>query len=539
MTDLEVYVNVRGFLEYLRSGSLLSGRVAIAEDLRKVDPGTGLSSSPRIARATARAIRDAGQTVIHCGHIPTPALAHWSIAEGIPGIMVTGSHIPADRNGLKFYKPAGEVLKTDEHPILAAVAAARRTEYSRTAAAAPFDAAGMLRERVASVEFDPEAEEAYVQRYSSPFAGQAPLRGTRVVVYQHSAVGRDSLASLLNGLGADVICEGRSEVFVAVDTEDVTEEDEAQFRSWIHEHNADVLVSTDGDSDRPLVVDETGRFHRGDALGIVVASYLEARVAVVPINSTDALDRYAQGRELSVSRTKIGSPYVIAGMNAALTAGKDAVVGWEVNGGFLTASPFELNLCPLTPLATRDAFLPIIVTLLSAQERGVGVSQLFAEFPQRATRGGLVDGIPSEITRQALARFAPAGSAIVEERFLADQVWAYGPHHQAVALSRERKADALRRREWINCYCPGWGEVISLDHRDGLRVTFASGDVAHLRASGNAPQVRVYALSSSEERVRSIVAAVTEERGVLSHLLEMRDPTQILESRVQALDSSG
>ncbi|EYB47298.1 hypothetical protein BU65_24160 [Escherichia coli] len=38
--------------------------------------------------------------------------------DNIPGIMVTGSHIPYDRNGLKFYTPEGEITKADEQEIL-------------------------------------------------------------------------------------------------------------------------------------------------------------------------------------------------------------------------------------------------------------------------------------------------------------------------------------------------------------------------------------------------------------------------------------
>ncbi|MEA7188015.1 hypothetical protein ONJ45_27985, partial [Salmonella enterica subsp. enterica serovar Virginia] len=41
----------------------------------------------------------------------TPALAHQSISDKVPAIMVTGSHIPFDRNGLKFYRPDGEITK--------------------------------------------------------------------------------------------------------------------------------------------------------------------------------------------------------------------------------------------------------------------------------------------------------------------------------------------------------------------------------------------------------------------------------------------
>ena len=84
----------------------------------------------------------------------------------------------------------------------------------------------------------------------------------------------------------------------------------------------DAVVSTDGDSDRPLVlgVDPlTAQVHffGGDLLGMVVAEYLQADAVVVPISCNDAIDR---GKLAAVvePKTRIGSPFVIAGMEAAL-----------------------------------------------------------------------------------------------------------------------------------------------------------------------------------------------------------------------------
>src|SRR3546814_7107480 len=66
------------------------------------------------------AVRAAGLEAECCGMLPTPALALHAITQRIPAVMVTGSHIPFDRNGLKFYRPDGEIDKLDEQAILAA-----------------------------------------------------------------------------------------------------------------------------------------------------------------------------------------------------------------------------------------------------------------------------------------------------------------------------------------------------------------------------------------------------------------------------------
>ena len=428
MTDLEVYINTRGFLDYLHQiGDVGPGDpVALAQDLREVDPSSGLSSSPRIALVVTQAIRDAGLSVVNCGKVPTSALAYYAQREDaarskrpMPGIMVTGSHVPADRNGIKFYMQTGEVLKSDEAGILAAVKAVRTREYAKDEPRSAFDVDGKLKTAPEPAAVQHAAEAAYLQRYLGLFPDEKPLAGKRVVVYQHSAVGRDLLVRILESLGATAIAVGRSETFVPVDTEDLREEDERRFRVLASRHSPDAIISTDGDGDRPVLVDEHGRFHRGDVLGIITAEFFDAAFAAVPINTTDALDIWVrQSRPaMVVEKTRIGSPYVIAAMHRAIAEGTTRVVAWEANGGFLTGSDFTVNGRLLSALATRDAVLPILAALLSAVRQGVPVSQLFDDLPQRATCSGLLDDFPQSASQAILARFSPADATVIDAVF--------------------------------------------------------------------------------------------------------------------------
>src|SRR5690606_72455 len=77
------------------------------------------------------------------------------------------------------------------------------------------------------VSYDDRGREAYIQRYVDVFSGY-DLTGFRVLVYQHSAVGRDIIVELLEKLGVNVVTAGRSDVFVPVDTENI---DDAQLES--------------------------------------------------------------------------------------------------------------------------------------------------------------------------------------------------------------------------------------------------------------------------------------------------------------------
>jgi phosphomannomutase len=482
MTDLECYINSLGFLRFVEGLPGEPGKepVYLAGDLRQ--------STPRILGAVAAAIHASGRRVEYLGLIPTPAIANYALRHGGPAIMVTGSHIPADRNGIKFYKPGGEVLKEDETAIKGAVAKVRADLYG-SAGAKLFEDDGALLEATELPAENTAAAKEYLERYVQVFGAKA-LSDRQIVMYQHSAVGRDLIVEILQKLGAEVVTVGRSEVFVPIDSENVKPKDAEYFRQIAAEHpKAFAIISTDGDSDRPFVIDETGEFHRGDVLGMVVAEWLGADAAAYPVSSNDAVDQHLTDKGVPWEHTRIGSPYVISAMNQAIADGKQRVVGWEVNGGFLTGGDIDIKGKVLPALPTRDAFLPILVALLAAADKLLKVSELFAALPRRYTQAGLIDNFPVEVSKQLVKRFA--------------------------------KDDDLVKGElegYFNAEL-GFGQVTSINTLDGVRIYFSNGDIAHLRPSGNAPQLRRYSVANSQERADQIVAqAIAEPDGIFRRI---------------------
>lgn len=480
MTDLECYINAAGFLRFLvNEGELKPGsKVYVAGDLR--------DSTPRILAAVAAAVTDGGYEFVNCGLIPTPALAAYALKRRGAAIMVTGSHIPADRNGIKFYKTGGEILKSDESAIKAAVAAVRSEVYAEIGA--KFATDGTLASAPGLGEALSEPADEYQTRYERIFSGA--LAGRTVVFYQHSAVGRDLLVKIFEALGATVVPVGRSDVFIPIDSENVKPADQAYFRKLAAENpRLFAIVSTDGDSDRPFVIDETGEFHRGDVLGAVVAAWLEADFAAYPVSTSDAVDADLSAKKIQWKHTKIGSPYVIAAMQEAQNDGGKRPVGWEVNGGFLTGADLMVRGQQLTALPTRDAALPIIVALVAAVEAGRPVSEVFAALPQRFTQAGLIDNFPVVVARALIQKFS---SDTPETR-----------SELAKYFSQER----------------GFGGIKKLNALDGVRIYFDNGDVAHLRPSGNAPQLRIYSVADTQVRADEIVElALAEPDGIFRQL---------------------
>ena len=396
--------------------------VYVGRDLR--------DSSPRIATATMTALRDFGLDVVDCGAVVTPALAMAAMANGSAAIMVTGSHIPADRNGIKFYTPDGEIKKTHEAAILANLGSASE-EQRETGEYSTFD-----------------AEPAFVTRYVRGF-GAAALKGRNIGVYAHSTVGRDLLQTVLAALGAKVTELGRSDTFIPVDTEAVDPETRAQLKGWAENSDLDAIVSMDGDGDRPLLTDEKGEVIPGDILGQVTAQFLNAKHVVTPVSSNTGVNHLGF---VSVRQTKIGSPFVIAGMEDA----GGAIVGYEANGGFLLGFEAEGPAGLIDPLMTRDSVLPLVSVLAASQGRPLSV--LMDDQPQRFTAADRLQNIEREV------------SLALIERIKDDPAW-FASHFNA--------------------------SIIATDETDGFRMTFVDHTIIHVRPSGNAPELRVYVETES------------------------------------------
>jgi phosphomannomutase len=451
MSDELCYAYVTAFLQKVVGHNGPIGSVVLGHDLRP--------SSPQIAKACASAIIDAGGQVVYAGALPTPAIAFYAMTTKLPAVIVTGSHIPFDRNGIKFYRTDGEISKDDEHVIQYA-----EIEVPNELLIAPLPPVNQL------------VEDLYVKRYVN-FFGINHFKGLRVASYEHSSVARDLLFKILNILGAEVVSLGRTESFVPIDTEAVRPEDVMQAKKWAHEYDFDAILSTDGDADRPLIGDEQGQWLRGDIVGILCGKFLAIDTIVTPVSSNTLTDKLGWFKR--VIRTKIGSPYVVAGMEQAMTPNKGYVAGFEANGGFLLASEINRNGKTLSALPTRDAVLPMLALISFARELKCKLSELVSSLPNCYTASNRLQNFPTQNSAKLLDML-----------------------HQNHQFAGKLLA-------------PNSGDMIAVDLTDGFRATFSNGDIVHLRPSGNAPELRCYAESDLQVKSQSLcdlcLIAITNE----------------------------
>ena len=262
-----------------------------------------------------------------------------------------------------------------------------------------------------------------------------------------------------------------------VDTEAIRPEDVELAKRWVQEYKLDAIFSTDGDSDRPLLADEKGVWIRGDVGGILCAYFLNADFISLPVSCNTAVEM--TGWFKKVKRTKIGSPYVISQMQELAQENvQGIVVGYEANGGFLLETEVKHGLNILSPLPTRDALIYLLGITLLSKEQNKTLSQLVEELPKRYTYSGRLQNFPQTESTKILNYFSET-------------------------LSK----DDLKER--INsCFAQLTGNVFQVDNTDGVRMIFESGDVIHLRPSGNAPEFRCYTESDSLTRAVQLNSSI-------------------------------
>ena len=209
------------------------------------------------------------------------------------------------------------------------------------------------------------------------------------------------------------------------------------------------------------MADETGSFVRGDLVGTITAAHLGAAAVVTPVTSNSAIE--ATGLFSRVTRTRVGSPYVIEAMKTSPVA--SLVIGFEANGGVMLGG----EVAGLAPLPTRDAFLPILSVLAYRQTMGRPLSELAGSLGFRNLAADRLQNADMPRANAFLRR-------LIEDRAFASEL-----------LSP-------------------LGGIAEIDQLDGVRMTAANGNIVHFRASGNAPEVRCYVEAASENDAQDLLS---------------------------------
>lgn len=277
-------------------------RVVIGKDTRL--------SGYMLEYAMVAGFASVGVDVFLLGPIPTPAVAMLTRSLRCDfGVMISASHNEFSDNGIKIFGKDGYKLSDDiEHEI------ERLIETDLTKRLAKSTDLGRAK-RIEGVH------DRYIEFAKRTMPKNMSLEGLRVVIDCANGAAYKVAPEALWELGAEVFKLGVEPDGFNINR-DCGSTSIGALSKKVYEVRADIGIALDGDADRVIIVDETGRQVDGDQLMAVVAESwkadgrLSAPGIVATIMSNLGLERYLAGQGLSLERTKVGDRYVVEHMRA-------------------------------------------------------------------------------------------------------------------------------------------------------------------------------------------------------------------------------
>ena len=275
-------------------------RVVIGKDTRL--------SGYMLESAMVAGFTSVGMDVVLVGPMPTPAVAMLTHSMRADlGVMISASHNPYADNGIKLFGPDGYKLSDADETAIEAL-------IDGDIALAPAGEIGRARR----VE---DARGRYIHFAKATFPEAQTLDGLKVVVDCANGAAYQVAPSALWELGADVVAIGVTPNGLNINDQ-VGSTAPATLSQTVVESGAAIGIALDGDADRLIVCDETGRIVDGDQLmATITAAWarsgrLKGGGLVATVMSNLGLERHLQAQGLDLIRTKVGDRYVLETMRA-------------------------------------------------------------------------------------------------------------------------------------------------------------------------------------------------------------------------------
>lgn len=243
----------------------------------------------------------AGVDVMLAGPMPTPAVAYLTRALRLSaGVVISASHNPYDDNGIKFFSASGNKLPD-------AVEAEIEAMLEEPMVCAPSEHLGKAK------RLD-DAQGRYIEFCKSTFPNELDLRGLKIVVDCAHGAAYHIAPNVFHELGAEVVAIGNQPNGFNIN-DGVGATAPAALCAAVQEQGADLGIALDGDADRLLMVDASGRAYNGDELLYVMVKDRLAKGTVQGVVGTlmtnMALEVALKRMDIPFARAKVGDRYVL------------------------------------------------------------------------------------------------------------------------------------------------------------------------------------------------------------------------------------
>ncbi len=366
-------------------------RVVIGKDTRL--------SGYMLENALVAGFTSVGMDVVLLGPLPTPAIALLTRElRADVGVMISASHNPYQDNGIKLFGPDGFKLSDADELAIEAM-------LSQDLPLAPAAEIGRARR----IE---DARGRYIHAVKGSLPDDVRLDGLKIVVDCANGAAYQVAPSAVWELGAEVITVG-----VTPNGTNINDKCGSTSLGLVSEtvvaSGAHIGIALDGDADRLIVVDERGQTVDGDQLMALIGTTLADQGklrgggVVATVMSNLGLERYLQGRGLSLERTKVGDRHVLEKMKS---------------GGFNVGGEQSGHIILLDHATTGDGTIAALQVLAALVKSGKAASELlhlFDPVPQLLRNVRFAGGKPLEdakvqaVIAEAEAQLAGRGRLVI------------------------------------------------------------------------------------------------------------------------------
>jgi phosphoglucosamine mutase len=333
------------------------GPVILGQDSR--------NSSDMLALALSAGLNAAGLEVWNLGLCPTPAVAYLtSSLSALGGVMISASHNPPEDNGIKFFGAAGTKLAASvQSQIETAVRSTPSITWANLTGSGEH-------------HYRPELLETYITSLHHSVMPAVDLSGLRIVLDLAWGAAAHLGRQVFELSGAEVICihdqPDGDRINVNCGSTHL-----AALKSAVQDQAADLGFAFDGDADRVMAVDATGRVVDGDYIlylwgrALQEAEKLPQRLIITTVMANLGFERAWQQQEGRLIRTAVGDQHVHAEM-----VQRGAMLGGEQSGHIL---------CPHYGVS-GDGMLTALHMATIVKQSGCSLSELvnhsFQTYPQ-------------------------------------------------------------------------------------------------------------------------------------------------------------
>ncbi len=329
-------------------------RVVIGKDTRR--------SCYMLETALTAGFTSVGMDVFLVGPIPTPAVGFLTRSMRADlGVMISASHNPYQDNGIKFFGPDGFKLSDAAEEEIEALL------EGPPALAVP--------ERIGRVTRIDDGRGRYMEFAKTTFPRGLRLDGLKVVIDCANGASYRTAPQVLWELGAEVVPVGVTPNGFNIN-DGCGSTDAAAAAAAVVAHGADLGVCLDGDADRVLILDETGKLADGDQfMGLIADRWaaegrLEKGTLVASVMSNLGLERHLAGQGLRLLRAPVGDRYVVEAMR---------------EGGYNLGGEQSGHIVMTDYVTTGDgliAALQFLSAMVETGKRASEIARVFDPYPQ-------------------------------------------------------------------------------------------------------------------------------------------------------------